>query len=249
MTEGQAKNDPLGLGVFEKFANLKKEFIKYCKLFESRLRSNVNSHSVFAKVKELSTDIFIPGFIVDASAKGKQRLGPLKFNLQFLEHHKDQLLELHQELIKTNYGSQTNAALQNFKTLLKLEISLLMGCDIKWGGESEVAAPAAAAGTVLGASAVNDDDDDSSDERGGEGGAGPAGPARGKDRAAAPAVNGGGGTAPAAPAVDGRGGVALLAYPQPHVPGTICMARHLSHRAQRCRTKDMADYGPSRIQR
>ncbi len=45
-----------------------------------------------------------------------------------------------------------------------------MGCDIEWGGESEVAAPAAAAGTVLGASAFNDDDDDSSDERGGEGG-------------------------------------------------------------------------------
>jgi enamine deaminase RidA (YjgF/YER057c/UK114 family) len=58
--------------------------------------------------------------------------------------------DLHQELIKTNCGPQTNAALQNFKTLLKLEISLLMGCYIEWGGESEVAAPAAAAGTVLG---------------------------------------------------------------------------------------------------
>ncbi len=29
----------------------------------------------------------------------------------------------------------------------------------------------------------------------------------------------------------------------------VCMARHLSHRAQRYRTGDMADYGPSRIQR
>ncbi len=43
----------------------------------------------------------------------------------------DQFLELHQELIKTNYGPQTNAALQNFKTLLELDISLLMGCDIE----------------------------------------------------------------------------------------------------------------------
>ncbi len=116
MTECQAKNDPLGLVVFEKFPNLKKEFIKFCKLLESRLRSNVNSHSVVAKVEELSTDICLPGFIVDASAKGKHRLGPLKINLQFLEHHKDQLLELLMELIKTNYGPQTNA-------LLKLEIS------------------------------------------------------------------------------------------------------------------------------
>ncbi len=112
-------------------------------------------------------------------------------------------------------------------------------------------------------SAFNDDDDDSSDERGCEGGAGPAGPARGKDHAATPAtpaVNGGGGAAPAAPAVDG-GGVggrvaALLAHPQPlHCAFTclgrpaVFMTRHLSHRAQQYRTGDMADYGPSHIQR
>ncbi len=54
--------------------------------------------------------IFISGFIVDASARGKHRLGPLKINLQFLEHHKDQLLELHQELIKTNYGQGPHRA-------------------------------------------------------------------------------------------------------------------------------------------
>ncbi len=89
VTEGQAKNVPLGLDVFEKVADLNKEFIKFCKPFESRLRSNVNSHRVVAKVEELSTDIFISGFIVDASARGEYRLGPLKINLQFLEHHKD----------------------------------------------------------------------------------------------------------------------------------------------------------------
>ncbi len=88
VTEGQAKNYPLGLGVFEKVADLKKEFIKFCKPFESHLRSNVKSHRVVAQVEELSTDIFIPGFIVDASARGKHGLGPLKINFQFLEHHR-----------------------------------------------------------------------------------------------------------------------------------------------------------------
>jgi hypothetical protein len=72
----------------------------------------------------------IPGFIADAASRGSRKLGPLKINLQFLEHHKNQFLELHRELIKTNYRPQTNAALQNFKTLLELEISLLMGCNI-----------------------------------------------------------------------------------------------------------------------
>ena len=208
-TEGQAKNDPLGVDVFDNVPDLKKTFIKFCKQFEPRLRSNVKSHRVIAKVEDLSTDIMIPGFLVDPSARGKNRLGPLKINLQFLEHHKDQFLELHRELIKINYAPQTNAALQNLKTLLELEISLLMGCDIVWGGEPEVEAPAADA--VLGASAEHDDDDVSGDE-GGEEGAGPAG--------TAPAGDGGGGgvgaaapAAPAAPAGGGGGGGVGAAAP------------------------------------
>ncbi len=138
-------------------------------------------------------------------------MGPLKINLQFLEHHKDQFLELHRELIKIKYAQQTNVALQNLKTLLELEISLLMDCDIEWGGEPEVEAPAAEA--VLGASAENDDNDVFCDE-GGQGGAGPAGTARGNPLEsflpAAPARGGGGGgvgaAAPAAPAAPAGGG-------------------------------------------
>ena len=44
-TKGQAKNDHLGLDVFEKIADLKKEFIRFCKPFEPRLRSNVQFHA------------------------------------------------------------------------------------------------------------------------------------------------------------------------------------------------------------
>jgi hypothetical protein len=44
-TKGQAKNDPLGLDVFEKIADLKKEFIRLCKPFEPRLHSNVQFHT------------------------------------------------------------------------------------------------------------------------------------------------------------------------------------------------------------
>jgi hypothetical protein len=87
-TEGQAKNDPLGLNVFETIANLKKTFIKFCKQFEQRLRSNVKLHRVIAKVEDQSTNIMIPGFIVDATARGKNKSGALKINLQFLEHHR-----------------------------------------------------------------------------------------------------------------------------------------------------------------
>jgi hypothetical protein len=41
-------------------------------------------------------------------------------------------LDLHRELQKIDYSQQTQAALQNFETLLLLEIQLLLGCDIEW---------------------------------------------------------------------------------------------------------------------
>jgi hypothetical protein len=61
---------------------------------------------------------------------------------------------------------ETDAALTNFKTLLELEISLLMGCDTEWAEPSDLAAPdaASAAGAVLGAARPSDDDDVSSND-------------------------------------------------------------------------------------
>ena len=227
-TESQAKNDSLSVDVFDKIPEAKKEFIKYCKAFEPRLRTNVKSHRVIALDEEQSTDIMIPGFLVDKQARGKSRLGSLKINLQFLEHHKMQYLELHRDLNKINYSPQTDAALQNFKILLELEISLLMGCDLEWGVASDFAEPepAAAAGTVLCAAGATDDNDDSANEGGGEGGTATAaaGPAHGKAASAAsvasvaasaaPAGGGVGAAASAAPAGD-AGVEGTLVAPDP----------------------------------
>jgi hypothetical protein len=73
-----------------------------------------------------------------------KRPGHLKIILQFLEHHKDQYLELPCKLEKSDFAPQSEAALQNFKTLVELGIILLKGCNIKWAEPSYFAAPAAA---------------------------------------------------------------------------------------------------------
>ena len=188
-----SKNNPIGLDLFDKIPDVKREFLKFCKHFEARLSRNVAKHRVIAKNEEECTDIMIPGFIMDKSTRGAKKLSPSKINLQFLEHHKIQFLGLHRDLAKISYSPQTDAALTNFKTLLELEISLLMGCDIEWGGGSDAVEPqpAAAAGTVLGAAGATDDNDNSSNERGGEAGAfaEAAGPANGAASAAACAAN------------------------------------------------------------
>ncbi len=185
------------MDVFDKIPDVKREFLKFCKPFEARLRLNVQWHRVIAQDEEQSTDIMIPGFIVEKAARGGKRLGPSKINLQFLEHHKVQFLGIHQDLAKIGYSPQTDAALTNFKTLLELEISLLMGCDTEWAGASDFAEPAAAAaaGAVLGAVAATDDDDGSSNEIDGDG----AGADGAADDAGPPAVSAGPPAASAGP--------------------------------------------------
>jgi hypothetical protein len=121
-TEGQAKNDPIGLDVFEKIADLKTSISQAPQGPPSRIKNS-------------------------------------------------------------DFAPQSEAARQNFKTLLELELSLLMGCNIQWEEPSNFAAPAAAATSVLSAAAAADDNDDSAEEggSGGEGGGGgaAAGPAQG----------------------------------------------------------------------
>ena len=113
---------------------------------------------------EAPTTVSIPGFLVDARAKGKKTFAPKKVDMQFIENHRDKnlYLEFHRDFIKVDYAQQSEALLQNFQTLLILEIVLLMGCDFDWGTKR----PAGAAGGDGGAADLlpsghgNDDGDD-----------------------------------------------------------------------------------------
>jgi hypothetical protein len=87
----------------------------------------------------------------------------MKLDMQFINHHRKQFLDLQAELIKINYSPQTEATLTNFNTLLLLEIALSFpGFD--WSPpmafESRLQDSA-----VLVAAAPADDDDDSGQEQ------------------------------------------------------------------------------------
>jgi hypothetical protein len=95
---------------------------------------------------------------------------PLTLDVQFLDHHKTQYLDHHRELQKMDYLPQSQAALQNLKTLLLLEIQLLLGCDVEWSvstpPDSAVADP-----PVLSTAGEGAETDDSSEDGGPSGGA------------------------------------------------------------------------------
>ena len=69
-------------------------------------------------------------------------------------------MELHHDFSKNEYGPQSEAQLQNFKTLLLLEIALLMGADLEWAtGGAAAASAGPAGGPVLNSGGAGDDGD------------------------------------------------------------------------------------------
>ena len=172
-----SKIDPITFDFYAGFPGTKPQFLKYCRVFERRLCSLVQSPRVIPVIEDHCTSLDVAGFITEWKGKGKNTLHSLKIELQFLEHHKMQFLDLHRELAKIEYSPQSEAALQNFKTLLLLEIALLLGCDLDWAQAWSAGDEASA---VLSQSAAGADKDNSDDAGGADvasaGGAG-AGPA------------------------------------------------------------------------
>ncbi len=44
------KKDPISVDIFDKIPEVKREFLKFCKSFEARLRRNVQTHRVIPQV-------------------------------------------------------------------------------------------------------------------------------------------------------------------------------------------------------
>ena len=108
--EGIAKNDRLG---FDGIADVKAQWLKYCKPYEKRLDlPPCCEFRTISVVEDESTDVMVPGFIIDPKAKGKQKTGSIKANLQFLQNHKELYMELHRYFTKIEYSPQSEAQLQ-----------------------------------------------------------------------------------------------------------------------------------------
>jgi hypothetical protein len=60
----------------------------------------------------------------------------------FLQHHGVQYLGLHVDLSRLDNSPQSEAAFTNFKVLLLLEISLLLGSDFEWTAPTAAATAA-----------------------------------------------------------------------------------------------------------
>jgi hypothetical protein len=83
--------------LYKSYPQLKGQFAKCCKEFEIRLRSLVSAYRVLPLNEEQSIKQDVACFITEWGASGKNTLKPLTLEVQFLEHHKMQYLDLHRE--------------------------------------------------------------------------------------------------------------------------------------------------------
>jgi hypothetical protein len=157
-SEGLVKTDRVGYDLYSGIADTKALSLKFCRQFERRICSLVPIHRVVpAGDGEDSTTISVLGFVVDAKVK-KKTFAPQKVEVQFLENHKTLYLDLHREFTKSEYAPQSEASLQNFKTLLMLEITILLGTDIEWATGSTGCATVADPPVLAPAAAADDGD-------------------------------------------------------------------------------------------
>jgi hypothetical protein len=141
---GPSKSDRSAFDLFALCPGIKLGFLKFCNHHEQRIRMLLPFDRVGRTDEDENTCITVPGFITEWKAKGKNALKAMKVDLQFLHHHCMQYLDLHKELSKIDHSPQWEAALTNFKLLLILEISLLLGCYFEWTAPAAATAAAAA---------------------------------------------------------------------------------------------------------
>jgi hypothetical protein len=97
----------------------------------------------------------------------KQTTSEMTMELQFLEHHKKQYLELSTDFASISFMPKSRAALENMKELVLLDLRIFLGSDIAWsqsGKQPEAAATELAAPAISQGGAGDDDSESSRDE-------------------------------------------------------------------------------------
>ena len=114
---------------------LKAPYLKYCNLYQNRVRVALADYRVIPDEEQGSTSAKIKGMVLEWKSRktlAKQEMGEMTLELQFLEHHKKQYLELSADFANNSFMPQSKTALENFKELVLLDLKILMGADIAW---------------------------------------------------------------------------------------------------------------------
>jgi hypothetical protein len=151
--------------------SLKDSYLKFCKVFETRIRVVLADYRVISQDEEQATTVKVKGVIqqwVTRKAMNKQMPSDLTLELQFLEAHRKQYTALAADFASISYSPKSKTALENFKELILLDLKILLGADIPWqhsGKQPDIELHADSLAALPHNSADDDKSASSSDER------------------------------------------------------------------------------------
>jgi len=145
---------------------LKAPYVKFCNAFKSRVRVTLADYRVICEDESQATTAIIKGIILSwksRTAMAKQTTSEMTMELQFLEHHKKEYLELSTDFASISFMPKSREALENMKNLVLLDLRILLGADIPWAHVGKQPdAPSDLATAALSQAGGGDDDSVSS---------------------------------------------------------------------------------------
>ena len=146
--------------------NLKAPYVKFCNAFKNRVGITLAEYRVICEDESQATTASIKGIILNwksRTAMARQQTSEMTMDLQFLEHHKRQYLELSTDFASNSFMLKYRAALENMKDLVLLDLKILLGADIPWSHSGkQYDAPSDLAAAALSQARRSDDDSVSS---------------------------------------------------------------------------------------
>jgi hypothetical protein len=150
--------------------NLKVPYVKFCNAFNSRIRIALAEYRIICEDENQATTARVKGIILQWTKRtqmSKQQTSEMTIELQFLEHHKKQYLELSTDFASISFMPKSRAALENMKELVLLDLRILLGADIAWshsGKQPEAAATELAAPAILRGGSGDDNSESGRDD-------------------------------------------------------------------------------------
>jgi hypothetical protein len=146
---------------------LKAPYVKLCNAYNSRVRVTLADYRVICEDENQATTAINKGIILNwksRTAMAKQTTSEMTMELQFLEHHKKEYLELSADFASISFMPKSREALENMKNLVLLDLRILLGADIPWAhvGKQPEAPPSDLATAALLQAEGDDDDSESS---------------------------------------------------------------------------------------
>ena len=131
---------------------LKTPYLKFCNAYNNRLHNVLAEYRIICEDETQTTTASVKGMILNWKSRtpmSRQQQSEMTLELQFLEIHRREYVELSTDFASMSFLPKSREALENMKALVLLDLRILLGADIPWshsGKQPELAAAALSQG-------------------------------------------------------------------------------------------------------